>query len=94
MYHVQTNEIIEILRLNIGWHYCIEYSNNQIKLQHKRYVFKLFNTYLTIPLEFLIGTVYSQEDIIDDNKFSMFMVITHPSWGELYKYSGEFIIHE
>jgi len=36
--------------------------------------------------------VYAEEEKVDDNQFRMKMKITHPLFGDIFKYSGIFKI--
>lgn len=41
-----------------------------------------------------MGKGYAEEIPIDDKTFSMITHITHPWWGKLYEYKGQFVVVE
>ena len=59
-------------------------------LQHQGYVLRFFGFYIPLPLALFIGKGHAEEQALSDQHFSMFMTITHPWWGTIYKYKGTF----
>lgn len=88
---VSLNTAVEFLFLNIGWraHFVIE--NKQVKLTHGGYVWKIFNRYIPLPLDILMGKVELVYHALSDNDFEMKMELTNPLLGR-YFYSGTFTI--
>ena len=53
---------------------------------------KIFNFFLSLPIEYLFGKIYAEEKSISENKFFMKMKINHPIFGCIYCYQGVFTI--
>lgn len=60
-------------------------------MQHKGYVLKIIKWNIPLPIELLIGKGHAEEEVIDDNSYRMTMKMSHPLFGMLYTYSGDFI---
>jgi hypothetical protein len=86
------NEIIEFMGMGIGWKMNYEFEDGLVKLKHKGYVLRIFGFNIPMPLSLLIGKGYAQEKTISEDEFSMFVTITHPLFGVVYQYSGQFKI--
>ena len=89
---LRNNEVLEMMRFGIGWVSYYSYKNKKIILSHKGYAWRIFKFTIPIPLTFILGKGYAEEKEVDDNQFSMQMKITHPLFGEVFKYSGLFKI--
>ncbi len=92
MVTASNNEAIEFMRFGFGWKMIYHYDGNKVILQHKGYVFKIFDSKITLPISFLIGKVYVEEMALSNNSYQMLMKITHPLFGKLFEYSGIFRI--
>lgn len=88
------NEVIEIMRLGIGWKMTVHWEDGYTKLKHKGYVLKLFGHFIPIPLTLLLGEGNAWEKAVDENSFDMQVEITHPWWGKIYEYKGRFKIRD
>lgn len=86
------NEIIEFMPLGIGWHAAYSFDGHKILMKHLGYKFKAFGKTFPLPLEFVLGRGYAEEEAISENEFRMYMDIRHPLFGKVYAYSGEFRI--
>lgn len=84
------NELIELLFFGIGWRAQCTYDGNKVLLQHQRYVLKIFGRYIPLPFIFLLGKPYAEEQATSDNSFRMLMNMTHPLFGKMFEYTGEF----
>jgi predicted DCC family thiol-disulfide oxidoreductase YuxK len=89
---LKDNEVIEMMKFGLGWVSYYSYKNKKIILTHKGYSWRIFGLIVPIPLTFIFGKVYAEEKEVDDNQFRMKMKITHPLFGEIFKYSGIFKI--
>lgn len=87
---LKENEVIEILPFNFYWHMYYEWQDPSVVLRHKGYGIRLFGLNIPLPLEFFLGRIHAEERAQDEHTFSMFMAITHPWWGEIYRYQGSF----
>ncbi len=90
MVQVEGNEVVEIMRFNIGWQMNYLWQDNKVILKHKGYVFKLFRYFIPLPITFLLGEGYAEEIAVDDERFNMIVHITHPLFGKIYQYKGQF----
>jgi len=86
------NEVIELMKYGLGWRMQVIYDDNRVKLLHKGYVLHLFGHFLPLPLTLLLGAGNAEEAAIDENTFAMSVNITHPWWGKIYQYNGQFRI--
>lgn len=88
------NEIVEFMKCGIGWHCEFLYDGKKVILKHKGYKMKLFGKVLPLPITFIIGKGYAEEEAIDDESYRMYMDIQHPILGKIYSYQGVFKITE
>ena len=68
------------------------WKNKKVLLTHKGYAWKFFGLIIPVPLTLLLGKVYAEEQVIDDNSFRMRMSINHPWFGKTFEYKGRFKI--
>lgn len=90
MIQTKGNEVIEVMHSRLGWRMNYEWEDGRVKLKHKGYVLYAFGHFIPLPLTFLIGAGNAEETPIDDDRFDMFVTITHPWWGKVYEYMGRF----
>jgi hypothetical protein len=88
------NELVEFMRLGLGWRMAYTWTGEKVILSHKGYVLSLCGFLLPLPLDLLIGKGCAEETPAGDKEFSMMMEIRHPLWGRVYGYSGKFRILE
>jgi hypothetical protein len=91
---VKDNIVVEFMKYNIGWRCRYIHEGNYIRMEHAGYVFKCFNVFIPLPLRFLIGTAYAEEEAISDTAFRMLLKMHHPWFGEFFNYHGQFKIVE
>jgi len=90
MVHIKDDVIIEFMKYGIGWKHHFYYRDNKVILEHHSYVWKFFNVIIPVPVGLFLGRGYAEEEAINENKFRMKMNITHPLFGKMYEYRGEF----
>ncbi len=90
MIQVHNNEVIEIMASRLGWRMNYFWEDNRIKLKHKGYILYAFGLFIPLPLTYILGAGNAEEIPIDDNNFDMVVTITHPWWGKIYEYKGQF----
>lgn len=88
------NQVVEWTGVGIGWHSTFGFDGKRVRLEHVGYRLKLGRFNLPLPLTWLFGRPTAWEEAIDDERFQMRMTITHPIFGRLYQYSGNFKIVE
>jgi len=91
---IKDNIVIEFMKLGIGWKHQFCYEHNRVKLRHLAYVLKLFGIIIPIPINLILGHGYAEEEALSTNTFRMKMNITHPLFGKMYEYRGEFKVQE
>lgn len=94
MIQTKGSEVIEIMRFGIGWKMNYVWEDGSVQLKHKGYVFNFFGHFVPVPLSFFLGKGNAIEIAIDDDNFAMQVDITHPWWGKIYQYKGQFKIKE
>lgn len=88
------SDVIELMRSGIGWRSNYRIAGNLITLTQIGYFWRIGKRLIPLPMTWIIGTCTAAEEVIDDNNFKMWMTITHPIWGETYRYEGTFEIAE
>lgn len=88
------NEVIEWTGAFIGWHSTFAYDGKRVRLEHIGYRLRFCRWHLRLPLTWLFGKPSAWEEAIDDECFRMEMTIKHPILGQLYRYSGRFMVKE
>ncbi|MFK8067705.1 MAG: DUF4166 domain-containing protein [Gammaproteobacteria bacterium] len=94
MIQTKGNEVIEVMRFGFCWKMNYLWEENRVMLKHKGYLFKLFKFHIPIPIEFILGKGYAEEVAVDDKTFEMQVNISHPLWGEIYRYTGRFVVKQ
>jgi len=94
MLQLKDNQVIELMRFGLGWKMRYTWDGQKVILKHDGYALSLFGHFIPVPLTLLMGKGYAEEIPIDDKTFSMITNITHPWWGKLYEYKGQFMIVE
>lgn len=88
------NDVIETVRFNIGWRTHYFYAGNKVVMEHKNFVLRLFNLNIPLPLTYLFGKIHAEEEMINDVTYRITMTITHPWFGDIYCYAGNFTFIE
>jgi len=83
-------EVIEYMRFGIGWKADYIYSSGKVKLLHRGYVWRIAGRAIPLPISWILGKGYAEEEALSNTSFRMHMHITHPIWGKLYDYRGIF----
>jgi hypothetical protein len=87
---IKNNEVVERMAFGFGWRTHYFYDGKKLIMQHKAYVIKIFGVYIPMPFEMIIGKGYAEETVIDDNTYKVDMIISHPWFGTMYRYEGNF----
>ena len=86
------NLLIERMRFGLGWKLAYDWDGRKVILSHRGYVWQIGTWTIPIPLEWLIGKGYAEEEAISDERFCMWTHTLHPWFGEMFRYEGEFCI--
>ncbi len=84
------NQVIEYVRFGIGMKLAVSAKDGAILFHDKGYVWKVMGFKIPIPINLLFGNAYIEERPIDNEYFSMKMIIKHPLFGVMFRYSGKF----
>ena len=87
-------EMIEFMRGGIGWRAVYQANGPRVALQHRGYVWRVGRFLVPVPLTWIIGKGAAEEEALTDDTFKMWMTITHPVFGESYRYEGNFRVTE
>ena len=90
MHVIKDNDVVERMSFGIGWRTHYFYDGKKVVMQHKGYVWKVCGLNIPLPLEMFVGRGYAEEAVIDDNSYRITMTLSHPMFGTLYSYSGNF----
>ncbi len=93
MLPVRDNEVIEFVRFGVGIRLAVSAEDSALVFRDIGYIWRLFGFNFPLPGKWLMGNIYVEERPIDDNSFSMKMVLNHPWFGELFKYTGKFKVN-
>ena len=94
MQHIKENIVVEFVCFKIGWRMKMSYQDGKVLMQHNGYVWNIFGKLLPIPLTFVLGEIYAEEQFESKKSFSMLMKITHPLFGKIFEYGGKFKLME
>ena len=86
----KNGQVFERMAGGFCWRLRYEWDQDRIKMHHVGYGLHWFGHLIPLPITWIFGAGYAEEWAIDDNSFAMKTYITHPWWGEIYRYSGEF----
>jgi hypothetical protein len=87
---VKGNEVIEFVRFGVGMRLVVSAEDGAIVFRSKGYVWRIFGKTIPLPVHLLFGNAYVEERPVDDNSFTMKMVLEHPWFGTLFRYVGRF----
>ncbi len=88
--YAQNNELIEYVNHLLGLRMAVSVVDHQLHYHGKHYVIKLGKLLLPIPEWLVLGHTAIVETAINDDEFEMDFRLTHPLFGELFRYAGKF----
>lgn len=94
MEHVEGNEVIEYVRFGVGMRLKVTAEDGAIVFRGNQYIWRILGIKIPIPVNLIFGHVYVEERPIDDDTFSMKMIMEHPLFGIMFRYSGQFSLGE
>ena len=92
MIPIHDNVLVEVTPCRFGWKMACEYVDEQVKLKHLGFVLKVCNWYIPLPIEWVVGKCNADETALSESEFKMRMQFTHPLFGVLYEYHGNFTL--
>ena len=84
------SEIIEYVNPFIGLRMTVSVIDKQLHYHGKHYIVNLGKLLLPIPEWLILGHTSIVESAINDKEFEMDFRLTHPLFGQLFRYSGRF----
>ena len=90
MEHVRDNEVIEFVRFGVGMRLKVTAENGAIVFRDNGYIWRLFGRNIPVPIGLFLGSAYVEERPVDENHFSMKMILKHPIFGVMFRYEGIF----
>ena len=92
MEHLKGNEVVEFVRFGVGMRLLVTVEDGAIVFRDNGYIWRLFGVSIPIPVNLLFGSAYVEERPIDDNTFSMKMIMKHSIFGVMFRYEGQFTL--
>lgn len=84
------NQMIEFVNPLLGLQMAVHVEDGKLHYQGVRFVAKLGRMLLPIPEWMVLGHTTIAEHAIDETHFAMDFRLTHPVFGQVFRYSGEF----
>lgn len=84
------NQLIEFVNPVLGLQMAVHVEEGRLHYTGVRFVAKLGPLMLPIPEWLVLGHTTIVEEAIDEKHFAMDFRLTHPLFGELFRYSGKF----
>ena len=94
MEHVRGNEVIEFVRFGVGMRLKVTAENGAIVFRGNGYIWRIFGMDIPIPVNLIFGNAYVEERPLDENNFSMKMILSHSIFGVMFRYEGKFSLGE
>lgn len=94
MERLKGNELVERMRFGFGWRLAYEWNGEKMLLLHRGYVWRVLGVDIPLPLEFILGRGYAEEQALSDNEFRMQTYTRHALFGDTFGYEGRFEIRE
>ncbi|MGD8570779.1 MAG: DUF4166 domain-containing protein [Gammaproteobacteria bacterium] len=85
------NEVlVEYVKHGIGWKHRCYFDSRKVILEHLGYVWTIAGRTFPVPLTWVLGKGYAEEIPLTAQSFAMLVQLTHPLFGKLYEYRGQF----
>lgn len=85
-----SNQLIEFVNPLLGLQMAMHVEGGQLHYRGVRYVVKLGAWHLPIPEWLALGHTTILETEIDETHFAMDFRLTHPLFGQIFRYAGKF----
>lgn len=86
------SRVIEFVRFGVGMRLNVTAEDGALVFRDAGYIWRLFGVDVPLPMGLLMGRAYVEERPIVADHFSMRMTLTHPLFGELFRYNGSFTL--
>ena len=94
MEHIRDNEVIVFVRFGVGMKLRVTVEDGAIVFRDNGYIWRMFGKCIRIPVGLLFGKAYVEERPIDEDRFSMKMILQHSVFGVMFRYNGQFSLEE
>ena len=84
------NEVVEYVSPIMGLRMAVSVVDGKLHYSGKHLVLKLGSVLIPIPEWLVLGHTTIVETALDDSSFAMDFRLTHPWFGEVYRYAGTF----
>ncbi|KAB2915881.1 MAG: DUF4166 domain-containing protein [Dechloromonas sp.] len=84
------NQLIEFVNPLLGLQMAAHVEDGRLHYRGVRFVVKLGHLLLPIPEWLVLGHTSIVEEALDESRFRMDFRITHPLFGQVFRYAGEF----
>jgi hypothetical protein len=84
------NQMIEFVNPLLGLQMAVHVEDGKLHYQGVRFVVKLGRLLMPIPEWMVLGHTTITEQAIDETHFAMDFRLTHPLFGQVFRYSGTF----
>jgi hypothetical protein len=88
----EPGRVIEFVRFGLGIRLDVTAEDGALVFRDRGYVWRLFGRDIPLPIHLIFGRTTVEERPVDEDRFTMRMVITHPLFGDLFRYSGRFAV--
>lgn len=84
------NELIEYVKPFLGLKMAVSVREGNLYYEGRAYILKLGRLLIPIPEALVLGHTTIEEIGVDEEHFTMDFRLTHPLFGQIYRYSGRF----
>lgn len=84
------NELIEYVKPFLGLKMGVTVRDGKLYYEGRAYILKLGSWLIPIPEALVLGHTTIEEVAVDDKYFTMDFRLTHPLFGQIYRYAGRF----
>lgn len=91
---LKPGEVIEFVRFGIGMRLLVSAEDGALVFRSRGFIWRVLGRDIPLPISLLFGNAYIEERPLDNERFSMRMLIEHPWFGVLFRYSGSFNLGE
>lgn len=88
----QGNHLIEYVNPMVGLEMAVHVADGKLYYEGVRFVVKLGSLLIPIPEWLLLGHTTIEEQGVDERHFAMDFRLTHPLFGQIFRYAGTFAI--
>lgn len=85
-----SNQVIEFVNPILGLQMSVRVVDGRLEYCGERFVLKIGAVLIPIPEWLALGHTRIVEEAVDENNFVMDFRITHPWFGQVFRYSGQF----